>query len=134
MASIMDLAGDLGKALANSDEYKAFQAAQAALESNVAAQVMLKDFRTKQFEVERNRMMGEEITPALLEEFRAKQDVIMFNPVVRQFLVAEQQFGNLMMAVQKIIGQSVGLDLPGDDDGDGCSCGEGKCGEGCSCS
>lgn len=130
----MDLANDLGKALANSGEYKEFLDAQKKLESNVAAQVMLKDFRTKQFELERLRMLGEDLSPAALEEFRSKQDVIMFNPVVREFLIAEQKFGNLMMAVQKIIGQSVGLDLPGDDDDHDCNCGEGKCGEGCSCS
>jgi cell fate (sporulation/competence/biofilm development) regulator YlbF (YheA/YmcA/DUF963 family) len=110
MAAILDLANELGRALAGSEEYRAYQQAQQAVEANLAAQFMLRDFRTRQFEVEKAKLAGT-FTPELVRELQEKAQIVAANPVVREFLEAEARFGNLMMEVQRILGQAVGIDV-----------------------
>ncbi|MGE5553217.1 MAG: YlbF family regulator [Betaproteobacteria bacterium] len=110
MSAILDLARQLGQALAASEEYAAFRKAQAEVENNVAAQVMLRDFRTRQFELEKAKLAGT-FTPEMAKELQEKAQIVAVNPVVRDYLMAEARFGNLMMEVQKILGEAVGIDL-----------------------
>lgn len=110
MATVLDLARELGRELAASPEYQAYQKAQAAVDANVAAQFMLRDFRTRQFEVERAKLAGT-FTPDLVRGLQEKAEIVAANPVVRDFLAAEGRFGNLMMQVQRILGEAVGIDL-----------------------
>lgn len=110
MSAILDLAKQLGQALAGSDEYAAFKKAQAAVEANLAAQFMLRDFRTRQYELERARLAGT-LNPDMVKDLQEKAQVVAVNPVVREFLEAEARFGNLMMEVQRLLGEAVGIDL-----------------------
>lgn len=110
MASIQDLARDLGARLAASEEYQAYRKAQTEVEGNVAAQFMLRDFRTRQYEVERAKLVGT-FTPEMMKELTEKAQIVAVNPVCRAYLEAEARFGNLMMEVQRLLGEAVGIDL-----------------------
>lgn len=131
MSEILDLARRLGQALAGSPEYAAYKKAQAEVEGNVAAQFMLRDFRTRQFEVEKAKLSGT-FTPELVRELQEKAQIVAANPVVRDYLEAEARFGNLMMDVQRLIGEAVGIDLenvPGAPQPEGGGQGDGSGGE-----
>ncbi|MGE5509110.1 MAG: YlbF family regulator [Chitinophagales bacterium] len=110
MSEILDLARRLGEKLAASEEYRAFRTAQAEVDKNVAAQFMLRDFRTRQYEVEKAKLAGT-FTPEMVRDLQEKAQIISANPIVRDFLVAEAAFGNLMMDVQRLIGEAVGIKL-----------------------
>ncbi|MDI6871956.1 MAG: YlbF family regulator [Bacillota bacterium] len=126
MSTIQDLARQLGQALADSEEYAAYKKAQAEVEGSLAAQFMLRDFRTRQFEAEKAKLAGT-FTPEMGRELQEKAKIVTANPVVREYLMAEARFGNLMMEVQRILGEAVGIDLdrvPGAPGGEGDAGGE----------
>ena len=111
-AAILDLARQLGQALAASEEYAAYKRAQAEVEKNLAAQFMLRDFRTRQFEVEKAKLAGS-FKPEMVKELEEKAQIVAANPIVREYLAAEAAFGQLMLEVQRILGEAVGIDLDG---------------------
>ncbi len=108
----IELAKSLGQALAESDEYRNYSKSKQALEGHEAARVMLDDFRKKQLEYERKKLNGDKLLEPYEEELRKLSAVIGLNPYIREYLMAEFQFSGLMMKVQKIIGEAVGLSLP----------------------
>jgi cell fate (sporulation/competence/biofilm development) regulator YlbF (YheA/YmcA/DUF963 family) len=110
MAAILDLAKELGQALAGSQEFLTYTKAKEAVEGNLAAQYMLRDFRTRQFEVEKAKLAGT-FTPELVRDLQEKAQIVAANPVVREYLEAEARFGNLMMQVQRLLGEAVGIDV-----------------------
>jgi cell fate (sporulation/competence/biofilm development) regulator YlbF (YheA/YmcA/DUF963 family) len=110
MSAILDLARRLGQALAGTEEYAAYQKARAEVEGNLAAQYMLRDFRTRQFELEQAKLAGS-FTPEMAQELQEKAQIVAANPVVRDYLLAEARFGQLMLEVQQTLGEAVGSDL-----------------------
>ncbi len=108
----IEFAKQLGKALAESDEFHHYQQAKQALDEHEAARVMLDDFRKKQLEYERKKLSGEKLLEPHEQELRKLSAIVGLNPYVREYLMAELQFSNLMMEVQKIIGEAVGLKMP----------------------
>lgn len=110
--SPVELAKQLGKALADSSEYQNYKKTKQILDQHESARVMMEDFRKKQWELERKKLNGEKPTPANEEELRKLSEVIALNPYIRDYLMAEYQFSQIMMEVQKIIGQAVGLEMP----------------------
>lgn len=111
----IELAKQLAKALAESAEYQNYKAAKEKVEAHEAARTMLKDFREKQIELERKRMNGDKLLQPLEEELRKLTEIISLNPFVRDYLIAEFQFSMMIMDVQKIIGEAVGLEVPGSE-------------------
>ncbi|HHU82892.1 MAG TPA: YlbF family regulator [Firmicutes bacterium] len=107
------LARELGRALAESEEYKAYQKAKQQVEEHEAAKIMLEDFRKKQLALEKKALSGEEPSFAEVEELKRLSEILGYNPYIREYLLAEMRFTQLMIEVQKAIADSAGLDLPG---------------------
>ncbi|TCL73233.1 cell fate (sporulation/competence/biofilm development) regulator YlbF (YheA/YmcA/DUF963 family) [Hydrogenispora ethanolica] len=116
---VIEFAKQLGKALAESDEFQKYQQAKQVLDQHEAARVMLDDFRKKQMEYERKKLNGDQLLQPYEEELRKLSAVIGLNPYIREYLMAEFQFSSLMMEVQKIIGKAVGLEMPELENGAG---------------
>lgn len=110
----VELARQLAKSLAESEEYQNYRKAQEKLAEHEAAKAMLEDFRKKEWELERKKISGEKILGPLEDEIKKLAGVIGLNPYVRDFLMAEYQFSQLYMEVQRIIGAAVGLKMPED--------------------
>jgi cell fate (sporulation/competence/biofilm development) regulator YlbF (YheA/YmcA/DUF963 family) len=108
----LELAKQLGKALAESEEYQAYQKAKEALEIHEAAKVMLEDFRKKQWELEKQRVSGAIDTAAVTAEQQKLAEIIQINPYIREYLFAEFRFSQIMMEVQRELGKGVGIDYP----------------------
>jgi cell fate (sporulation/competence/biofilm development) regulator YlbF (YheA/YmcA/DUF963 family) len=108
----VELAKQLAKSLAESVEYQNYQKAKAKVEEHEAAKVMLDDFRKKQWDYERKKAGGEKNLEPLEEELRKLSGVVGLNPFVRDYLMAEYQFSQILMEVQRIIGEGVGLKMP----------------------
>jgi cell fate (sporulation/competence/biofilm development) regulator YlbF (YheA/YmcA/DUF963 family) len=107
------LARELGKAMAGSEEYKAYQKAKQQVEEHEAAKIMLEDFRKKQLALEKKALSGEEPSSAEVEQLKKLSEILGYNPYIREYLLAEMRFTQLVFAVQKAIADAAGLDLPG---------------------
>ena len=107
------LARELGKAMAGSEEYKAYQKAKQQVEEHEAAKIMLEDFRKKQLALEKKALSGEEPSSAEVEQLKKLSEILGYNPYIREYLLAEMRFTHLVFAVQKAIADAAGLDLPG---------------------
>lgn len=108
----VELAKQLARSLAESQEYQNYQKAKVKLEEHESAKVMLDDFRKKQWDYERKKASGEKNLEPLEEELRKLTGVIGLNPYVRDYLMTEYQFSQILMEVQRIIGEGVGLQMP----------------------
>jgi cell fate (sporulation/competence/biofilm development) regulator YlbF (YheA/YmcA/DUF963 family) len=106
----IELAKQLGKALAESEEYQSYHKAKETLDSHEAAKLMLADFRKKQWDLEKRRVTGELNAEAATTELQKLAEVIQINPYIREYLFAEFRFSQTMLEVQRIIGAAVGID------------------------
>ncbi len=106
------LAKELGAALTASEEYRAYQRAKKQIEEHEAAKIMLEDFRKQQWALEKKRLSGEEPGPEEVEKVKKLAEIVGYNPYIREYLMAEIKFTQLMMEVQKTIADSAGLEFP----------------------
>ena len=106
----VDLAKSLAQALKESLEFRNYQEAKAKVDQHEAAKVMLEDFRQKQMEFYEKRAKGEN-TAEEAERIRKLSEIVSLNPYVREYLMAEYLWEQLMMEVQKTIAEGIGLDL-----------------------
>jgi cell fate (sporulation/competence/biofilm development) regulator YlbF (YheA/YmcA/DUF963 family) len=105
----IELAKSLADALKDSNEYRAYQEAKVKVDQHEAARNMLADFRKKQLEIYQKRARGEDIANEA-EQIRKLSEIVSLNPYVREFLMAEYQWGQLMESVQKTIAEGLGID------------------------
>lgn len=109
--SVRKKAHELAKALAESPEYKKLKEAREAIEEHEAAKLMLKDLQKKQEALREKYLSGEDITELEVEDLKRTSELAAFNPYVRQLMEAEFAFSEMMLEVQKIIGEAVGIDF-----------------------
>lgn len=108
----IELAKQLAKSLAESQEYQNYLQAKQILEGHEAAKTMLEDFRKKQWELERKKISGDKLLEPHEQELQKLAEIIGVNPYVRDYLMAEFQFTQVMMEIQRIISEAVGLQTP----------------------
>jgi cell fate (sporulation/competence/biofilm development) regulator YlbF (YheA/YmcA/DUF963 family) len=114
----LEIARQLAKSLAESSEYQKYKSVREKLDTHEAAKVMVEDFHKKQWEYEQKRMNGDKLLEPLTEELRKLSEIITINPYAREYLMAEYEFSKMMMDVQNIIGEAVGIQMPsGNPDG-----------------
>ncbi|HKM43546.1 MAG TPA: YlbF family regulator [Limnochordia bacterium] len=107
-------AQELAHAIATSSEYKRMMNAREEVSKHQAAKVMLRDFQEKQFELQKQQMAGEEITPDQEEQLQRLFEVISVNPYIRELFEAEFAFSGLMMQVNDAL--ATVLDLKEEDE------------------
>ena len=104
----------LAEALAQSDEYKALQAAREEVDRHEAAKIMLRDFRRKQAALEAKMLSGESPSEEEIAAIQQAYQIVALNPYVRRLLEAEIVFAGMMAEVQRILAAAVGVELPDD--------------------
>ncbi|MHB8172624.1 MAG: YlbF family regulator [Thermincolia bacterium] len=112
MSNVYDQAHQLAKVLARSSEYQEYKKVKEKLEANPENQKLLTDFRIKQVELQKALLMGQKVTDAQKTQLEKMQEVLVLNPAIKEFFQAEFRFNTMMMDVQKIIGEGVGLEFP----------------------
>jgi cell fate (sporulation/competence/biofilm development) regulator YlbF (YheA/YmcA/DUF963 family) len=108
-----DKAHELSRALKESSEYRAFLAAKGAIEGDADAKKMVRDFISKQMELEYEAMSGKTPDAAKTENLQRLYQLIALNTKAREFMEAYMRFQRTMADISKIIGDSVaeGLDI-----------------------
>lgn len=110
-------AQELADAIVESPEYQKLQKAKETVEQHEAAKIMLRDFKNKQEELQKQQLEGRPVTEKQTEELKKLYEVLSINPYIRELFEAEFGFGGLMMEVQDIISKALGF--PGDDEDEG---------------
>lgn len=102
-----DLAHKLARALTESDEYKEFVKAKAKVEEDENNVKMLRDFRTKQLEVQMAQATGQEVPEEQVEQLERMYQMLSLNNNINEYLTAEYRLSRLMADIQKILGDAV---------------------------
>lgn len=105
----VELAKQLAKSLAESEEYQNYKKFKEILDGHEAAKTMLEDFRKKQWELERKKLNGDKLLGPYEDELRKLSEIIGLNPYIRDYLMAEYHFAQVFSEVQQIIGEAVNL-------------------------
>ncbi|HEY3315744.1 MAG TPA: YlbF family regulator [Bacillota bacterium] len=105
--NVYDVAHQLAKAVAESDEYRAFLAEMKKLEANQTAADMFFDFRRRELELQAAQMMGQQPAEEKLSQLRRLAEIISMHPDIVAFTAAEYRFDQLMADIQRIQSEAV---------------------------
>lgn len=106
--NIYDYAHGLVNAIKNSSEYKQFKEALDKLENDPGAKEMLQDFRKNQWELEKQKFSGVDISPEQEEKLKRMIEVISLNLTAKEYMEAEYRLSIILADVQKIISEALG--------------------------
>lgn len=112
MVNVHDYAHSLARALKESPENRAFQAARSRIKGKAAAEKMVADFHQRQLELQSLALQGKEPSAEQKEGLERLYSIIQTDPDVRDFLMAEQRLGVLLNDVNKIIADAIEADTP----------------------
>ncbi|HYG57728.1 MAG TPA: YlbF family regulator [Symbiobacteriaceae bacterium] len=113
MVNVYDYAHSLARALKESQEYRAYQAARARIKAKPAAEEMVKDFHKKQLDLQALVLQGKEPSKEQKEALERLYGVIQGDADVRDYLAAEQRLSVILNDVYKILGEAIEVELPG---------------------
>lgn len=123
---IMDMARELGVAIAETPEYKRMSLAQAAVSRNASLQLLLSEFTQKRsaltsmlssLDFDREAMI------ALSTDVERLQAQLRENPLFSEMLETEQAFSALLTSVDREINACIGRESDDDCTGDCTACG-----------
>ena len=103
--NVYDQAHGLAQAIRSSEEFKQFDSFKKQIDQNAELAAMIKDFQTKQLEIQTKTMMGEQMGP---EDMASVQQLYAKDPLAAQYLQAEMRFSLMMKDVYEILGEAIG--------------------------
>lgn len=107
--NVYDQAHNLARAIKESEEFKQYDYLKKVIDQKEDLSKMVKDFQAKQFEMQAKQMMGEEMTPEMMQGVQELYQIIMTDPTAAQYMQAEMRFSLMMNDVYKILGEVMGL-------------------------
>ncbi|RQD76272.1 MAG: YlbF family regulator [Candidatus Syntrophonatronum acetioxidans] len=121
MNSIIEKAEELGMAILNSEEYKAFSEAQDKLDANPEAQKLIQAFQNKQSSLHQAHHSGQEIQQEEVDELKDLQKDMLGNEIIKDYVVAKQKTEKLITSVNQVLSRTVGESLGIGGSSGGCS-------------
>jgi cell fate (sporulation/competence/biofilm development) regulator YlbF (YheA/YmcA/DUF963 family) len=110
MANPYDQAQALVQSLQSTPEYQELKQVQDAIEQNETLKNMLNQYRTIQVEIQTMHLQGRQPTEEVEQKVNQLTQMIEGIPLLKQYLDAEQKFGEIFQDIQQIVMQPV-LDL-----------------------
>lgn len=108
---VYDQAHTLAKAVRESEEYKLLRRCRQNVESEPQAKKMIEDYQKKHYEIQKLKLIGQEVPDETAQAFRQMHEIIWANSSVREYLEAENRFALMMADIQRIVVE--GLDIEG---------------------
>ena len=106
--NVYDQAHGLAQAIKGSEEFKQFDSFKKQIDQNEELAAMIKDFQTKQLEIQTKTMMGEQMGPEAMASVQQLYAIMARDPLAAQYLQAEMRFSLMMKDVYEIIGEAIG--------------------------
>lgn len=101
--NVYDQAHSLAAAIKASEEFKQYDQSKKAVEANPELDAALKDFMNKQFEMQAQQMMGEQINQESFAQLQQLSAILMQDPAAAQYMQNQMVFSMMMADVYKII-------------------------------
>ena len=101
----MELAKHLAEAISQSEESQALDKALARVNEHEAARVMLEDYRKRQEALQKEIAAGKDVKEAM-EDFQKLSQVVMVNPYLRDYIMAEMNLGAMVSEGYNVIGEA----------------------------
>ncbi len=106
---VYNQAHSLAKAIKESEEFKLLKKLKEKIENDPQLKKMFSDYRTRQFEIQKLQIMGQQVPEEKIQAFRQAHEIVTANSAIKEFLEAEHRFGVMITDIQKILLE--GLDL-----------------------
>lgn len=110
MDNVHDKAHELARLLKESDQYKEYMRLKDQVSENPELTEMVNDFQSKQFELQKMQMAGQELGPDVMSQVQSLYQIVMKDPLAAQYVQAEVQFTLLVNDVYNIITEAVRTD------------------------
>ena len=107
--NVYDQAHGLAQAIKASEEFKQYDEIKKKIKENPELDKMIKDFQSKQIELQAKQMMGEELTPETMSAVQELYGILLKDPIAAQYIQTEMRFSLMMKDVYEIIGQVTGM-------------------------
>jgi len=111
--NVYNEAHNLAKAIRESEEYKQYEGIKKKVADNAQMTEMLNEFQSKQFEMQARMMMGDTVAPDVNVQIQELYNIMMKDPLTAQYLQCEIRFSMMMNDVYKILGEIIGVKVPG---------------------
>lgn len=109
--NIYDKAHEFAKELKNCPEVVQLREVSKKIQENEANKKMIDDFRKLQFEAYSQQMQTGQISEEIREKINNIGSIISMNPIVSEYLQAEQRFSIMWDDVLKILNEAIGIDF-----------------------
>ncbi|MEG6522417.1 YlbF family regulator [Desulfotomaculum sp. 1211_IL3151] len=119
---ILEKALELGKLIAQSEQYKTMREKEAMMMSDVDALALIEGFQQLQQSHHMLRMQGKELSDEQLNEVYAVEDKMMGNNLIREFAEIQEKFQKFLNQVNDQISEGI----EGPRQPQGCNCGTGS--------
>lgn len=107
--NVYDQAHGLAQAIKASEEYKQYDEAKQKLKENAELEKMVKDFQSKQFELQAKQMTGEQLTSEDMANVQQLYAILLKDPLAAKYVETEMRFSIMMKDVYEIIGEATGM-------------------------
>ena len=108
--NVYDQAHGLAQAIKASEEFKQYDEARRKVRRNEELNKMIKDFQSKQFELQAKQLSGQQLGPDDMAAVQQLYAILLKDPLAAQYLENEMRFSIMMTDVYEIIGEATGID------------------------
>lgn len=113
MATVYDYARILAKAMRESDEHRQMHRLGVRLSGNERLESLLTEFRMCQLQMQAGQLQGHPPSKEETEELERLGRKVEGEPILREYLAAEVEYGRMLVEVQQVLFDSFSPDLPG---------------------
>jgi len=116
--NVYDQAHQLASAIKESEEFKQYDSVRKQVEANDDLNKAVKDFMSRQLELQTAQMMGQEPDADTISQMQQLSAALMADPTAANYMQCQMRFSMMMADVYKIIGETadLGFDPLGEED------------------
>ena len=116
--NVYDQAHQLASAIKESEEFKQYDNVRKQVEANEDLNRAIKDFMSRQLELQTAQMMGQEPDEDTIQQMQQLSAALMADPTAANYMQCQMRFSMMMGDVYKIIGETadLGFDPMGGDE------------------
>ncbi len=118
--AIIDKALELGKKIADSDEFNEVQEKEKLMLQDPAADQLLRQFQQLQMKHQQKQMQGKQLSQDDIQEFETFETKMLENPKIKDFYEAQSKFQDLLNNVNQTINKAM-MEKRNHINGDGCT-------------
>ena len=111
LMAVKEKAGELAQMLKESEQYRQFQEAKAAVYANEETKRRLLEYKRKQFAVQASMMSGQTPNADMMADVQRMTMMLQYNKEIAAYLMMEHRFNQLMSEVYQTLMSSLDLEM-----------------------